>query len=74
VRGNRLRATTPLKQRAGLLLDFLLPLAHLNRVNAKLLTDLVDGLDPTQGLQSKPGLEGRQMNFSRLLFTHDFPI
>jgi len=74
VRGNRLRSTTPLKQCAGLRLDFLLPLARLNRVDAKLLADLVDGLDPTQGRHSKLGLEGRKMNFSRLLFTHDFPI
>lgn len=74
MRRHRLRAALALEQGPGLLLDFLLPLAYLDRVNPVLLTDFIDRLDPTQGFQADLRLELRQVHFAFLRFTHDFPI
>jgi hypothetical protein len=70
VRGQRLRAALAFKQRARLCLDFLLPLPNLNRMNAVLLTNLVDRLHPTQRFQTHLGLELGDVILLRLRFFH----
>ena len=57
VRRYRLWASFAFEQRLGLLLDLFLPLAHLHRMNAVLLTNFIDRLDSPQGLQSDLRLE-----------------
>jgi hypothetical protein len=52
------------KQTFGLSLDLSLPLADLYWMVAVLLGYLVDGLHPTERLQSHHGLELRRMNSS----------
>jgi hypothetical protein len=54
---HRLRPAFALKERAGLLEDRLLPLAHLHRMDPVGLTDLVDGLDAVNGLEPDFRLE-----------------
>ena len=67
-------ASCVLKQRLALLLDFLLPLADLHRVDAVFLADLIDRLDASHRLQSDLRLELRKVDFALLRFTHDLPI
>ena len=74
VRRHRLRAALCAKHRLRLLLDFLPPLAFLDRENPVLLTDFINCLDPSQGVQPDLRLELRQVDFSLLRFAHDFPV
>ena len=70
MRGQGLGASLAFKQRAGLLLDFLLPLPNLDRVNPVLLADLVDRFHPAQRFQTHLGLELGTVNLPLLCFAH----
>ncbi len=58
------RATIALKQALDLLLDRLLPLLDLHRVNPVLLANLVDRLHPLQAFQTHLYLELWAMNLA----------
>jgi hypothetical protein len=69
-----LGAALALKQGLGLLQDVLLPLADLHRVDAIVLPDLIDGLEPSHGLKPHFGFELRQVDVALFCFSHDDPI
>jgi hypothetical protein len=54
------------KQALGLGLDLPLPLPDLHRMNAIFLCNLINGLHPTERLQSHLRLELRRMKFALL--------
>ena len=72
--GHRRRAALTFKQRAGLLLDRLLPLPNLDRMNPVFLTDLVDRLYPTHRFQPHFGLELGAVKLARLRVAYCFSL
>ena len=69
----RLRSTFDLEQPFGILLDSLLPLTHLYRVNAELLTNLIDCLHAPKCLKTNFYFELRAMDLPLLSFCHLAP-
>ena len=67
---HRLGAAFAGEQRSGLLLDFLLPLSHLDRMDAVLLAYLVDRFDSTQRFQSQFRFELRAVHFAFFGLAH----
>jgi hypothetical protein len=65
-----LRATLPFEQGASTGSYFLLPLRHHRRMNAMLLSDLIDRLDPAYRLKADLPLELRAVHFPLLYFRH----
>ena len=61
MRADGLRPTLAFKQLARLILYLFLVLADLHRVDAVILRNLVDGLDPTHRFKANFGLEFRRV-------------